>query len=154
VRADDLVVGAVSDDLDEADGVAEPLRLAVGGEREGRGLDLVTLVFGLRLGVAHRTDLRLAVGGPWDEVEVDLLRRGPGDGLGGDDSHRLGDVGEHHLGGHVADRVDVLDVGAPMAVDGDGAPLGQFDADVRQAVSLGSGGETDCRQQPVGLQHL
>src|SRR5690349_1232278 len=60
VGAEDLVVLRVRDDLDEADPVAKPHRLAVGGERELRGLHLVALVLGLRLGVAEGRDLRLA----------------------------------------------------------------------------------------------
>ena len=95
--------------------VAEALRLAVGGERELRDLDVVALLLGLLLGVAEGGDLRLAVRRPRDEVEGDRHRLGAGDRLGGDDAHRLGRVREHQLAGAVADRVDAVDVGAAAA---------------------------------------
>ncbi len=41
VGAEDLVELGVGDDLDEADGLAEALGLAVGGERERGRLDVV-----------------------------------------------------------------------------------------------------------------
>ena len=117
-------------------------------------LDVVPLLPGLRLGVAERRDLRLAVGRPRDHVEVDLHRLGAGDRLGGDDAHRLGGVGEHQLAGDVADGVDVRDVGAAAAVDLDRAAVGELDAGVLEAVALDARGEADGLQHLVGLEHL
>ena len=154
VGAEDLVVLRVGDDLHEADRVAEAHRLAVGREREGRGLDVVPLLLGLRLAVAEGADLGLAVRRPRDEVELDRHRLGAGDGLGGDDAHRLGGVGEHHLPGDVADGVDVVDVGAAEVVDGDGAALGGLDAGRLEAVALDPRREAEGRQHLVGLDHL
>ena len=142
----------VRDDLDEADPLGHATGLAVGGEGEARGLDVVALLPGLRLGVAEGGDLRLAEGRPRDHVEVDLDRLGVADRLRGHDAHRLGGVGEHQLAGHVTDRVDTVDVGAAAGVDLDRAAIGELHADRVEAEALGAGGEADRLHDLVGLE--
>ena len=154
MRAEDLVVPRIGDDLDEADALAETPGLAVGGERELGDLDVVALVLGLLLRVAERRDLRLRIGGPRDHVVVDGMGVLPRDRLGRDDALGLRGVRQHHLAGAVADGVDVGDVGAHLVVDGDGATLGERHAGVLEAVALGARGEADGREETVGLQHL
>ena len=154
VGADDLVVLRVRDDLHEPDALGHAARLAVGRERELRHLDVVPLLLGLGLGVAERRDLRLAERRPRDHVEVDLQRLRARDRLGGDDTHRLGGVRQHQLAGHVADRVDALDVGAAAGVDRDRATIGQLDPGLVEPVALDPRREADRLEHLVGLEDL
>ena len=120
VAAEQFAVLGVGDQLDEPGRVAEAVRLAVGGERELRDLDVVALVAGLRLGQAEAGDLRLTerrAGHHPVVAERQGLRAG--DGLGRHHTLRLGDVGQLQLARDVADRVDVRHVGAHVVVDAD-----------------------------------
>ena len=92
--------------------VAQAVGLAVGGERELGDLHVEALLAGLRLGEAEARDLGLAVRRPRDHHVVELHGLRAGDGLRRDDAHGLGGVGEHQLGGHVADGEDVRHVRA------------------------------------------
>src|SRR5690606_30006169 len=76
------------------------------------------------------------------------------DGLGGDHAHRLGGVGEHELGRHVADGEDVRHVRTTAAVHRDRATLGERDTGVLQAVALHVGDEAHSLQHLVGLEDL
>ena len=154
VQAEDLAVLGVGDQLDEADRLPQPVRLAVGGERELRRLDVVALVLGLGLGVAEGADLRLAVGRPRDHVVVDRHGLRAGDGLRRDHALRLGGVGQQQLAGAVADRVDVRHVGPHVVVDLDRAAIGQLDPGRLQAVALGPRREADRLHHLVGLERL
>src|SRR5690606_37097706 len=149
VAAEELAVRRVGDELDEPGRVAEAVRLAVRHEREGRDLDVVALVARLLLGETEARDLRLAERrARHHAVVAEREGLGAADGLGRDDALRLRDVREHELRGDVADRVDVLDVGAHDVVDRDGAALGELDAGVLEAEALDVGGEAD------GHEHL
>ena len=117
-------------------------------------LDVVPLLLGLRLGVAEGADLRHAVGRARDHVVVDRHGLGVVDRLGGDDAHRLGDVGEHHLAGAVTDGVDARDVGAHVVVDLDRATLGELDPGGLEAVALDARREAEGGQELVGLDDL
>ena len=150
VPAEEFVGVGVGDELGESGCLAESLGLAVGAERESGGLDVVTLVLGLRLGEPEGRDLRLAEGGPRHEPVVAQGHGfGAGHGLGGHDALRLGHVGELQFGGDVADGVDALDVGAHEVVDRDGAAVGQLDACVLQAEALDSRREADGHEDLV-----
>ena len=159
VTTDELAVLGVHDDLDEADALVEAHGLAVGAEREGRDLDLAAVLLGVLsgclLGVTEGRDLRGAEGGARHVVVVaELLGLGTGDGLGGDDTLCLGDVGKLELRGDVTDGVDVRDVGAHALVDVDGATLGELDTGVLQAKALHTRGEADGDHDTVGLDGL
>jgi hypothetical protein len=68
VAADELEVLGIRDELDEADGLAEAVRLAVRAERELRDLDLAALGLGLLLG-----EPKLATCG-WQNVARGIIR--------------------------------------------------------------------------------
>jgi len=63
-------------------------------------------------------------------------------------------VGQHHLRGDVADRVDAGNVGAAVVVDLDGAALGELHAGLVETVALDPGSEAHGLQHLVGGQHL
>eukprot|EP01136_Pigoraptor_vietnamica_P011514 Opistho-1_new@50444 len=152
VGADELEVLGVGDQLDEADRLAEAMRLAVRHEREGGDLDLAPLVLGLLLGETERRDLRRAERRTRHHAVVaQRLGLRAADRLGSDDALSLGHVGELQLGGHVADGVDALDIGAHVVVDVDGAALGQLHSGVLEAEALDVRGESDRHEHLAGF---
>ena len=152
VAAEQLEVLAVGDELDEADRLAQAVRLAVRRERELRDLDVVAGVARLLLGEAERGDLRRAERGARHHAVV-AERHGLGlaDRLGRDDALRLGDVRELQLRGDIADRVDVRDRGVHEVVDLDRAAIGELHAGVLEPEALDVRREADRHHDLVGV---
>lgn len=63
-------------------------------------------------------------------------------------------MGQHELGGTVANGVDAVNVGAHKVVDLDGATLGELHAGLLQAVALNPRSESDGLQNAVGFNDL
>ena len=63
-------------------------------------------------------------------------------------------MGQLVVGDHVADGVDVGDIRAHVAVNGDGLALGQFHPGRFQSDALGVGREVDRHQANVGFQRI
>src|SRR5215475_11019492 len=154
MRAEHLAVFFVADQFDEAGGVAQPLRLAVRREREFCDVDVEAALARLFLGVTEAGDLQLAESGAGHHVELQLDGIDPRDVFSRDDAHRLGHMSEHQFGGHVADGVDVRNIGLHPAVDLDRAALGQPDVGLFQAVTFDARFEADGLQNLVGFERL
>src|SRR6478735_10531728 len=152
VRAEQLAVGVVAQELHEAGWITQTLCFAVRRERECGDLDVVTEFPCLGFRVAETGDLWLAARRPRDHRVVQRHRFHAGDRLRSDDAHGLGCVGEHELGRDVADREDVRDVAAAELIDHDGTAVGQFHPGV-QPVARATWGETDCLLDDVGFEN-
>src|SRR5581483_8356071 len=97
--------------------------LAVAGEREAADAHLAALRLGSCLREADAGDLRGAVGATRYLQLVERVRAEPLDGLHTHHALVLGLVRQHRRPGNVADGVDARYVGAPVAVDDDGAAV-------------------------------
>ncbi len=147
VDAEDLARVRVGDDLQLAVDLAQRLGLAVGAEGELADVDLAPVLARLRLGLAERGDLRVAVGAARDRVVVDRHRLVLGDRLRRQFGLRVGGVGQRELADDVADRVDARHAGLHVLVDGDVAPLVRLDAGCLQPDVVA------VRDEACGEQH-
>ncbi len=154
VGAEQLAALRIAEQLDESGGFIQPQGFAVGPEGELARLDLVAAFLGLRFGKAEGGHLRMAIGRSRHHLIVQGDRLDPGDVLRADDPLGGGDMSEHQLGGHVADRPDALDVRSHALVDLDRAAVVQCDADIFQAESLAVGFEADRQQGLIRLEGL
>ena len=108
VRAEDLAVLRVANDLHEALRLARRARAAAGHERKLPDLVVELLVLALLLGEADRRDFGMAVRRVRDVAVVHSVRALAGEQLGQDDAFALALVREHRRAGDVADGVDAL----------------------------------------------
>ena len=117
-------------------------------------LDVREALDRLILGQADRADLRLREHGRRNGVVVGRRRVVLEGGL--DEAHRFvdGHRRQLHAVGDVADRPDVLDIGAGISVDDDGTRLAKFHADAFEPHILGIRDATDGQHDLVDGQRL
>src|SRR5581483_9151631 len=96
---------------------------------------------------------RVAVGAAGDLGLVHRVRLQAGYRLDADHALVLGLVGEHRGAGDVADRVKAGNVGAPVAVDDDGAAL-RLDAQLFESEVFDVADDAGGRNHPVGSDFL
>ena len=108
VRAEDLTVLRVANDLDEALRLARRARASAGRERKLSNFVIELLFLALLLGHADRRNLGMAVRRVWNVRVIHSVRRLSRQQLGQHDAFVLALVREHRRAGDVADRVDAL----------------------------------------------
>src|ERR1700754_2534103 len=125
--ADDAMSLFVEQELGEAFGAVDADGAAGGCPGELADADLQTLFLRFPLGHADPGDFRIRIGHRRNHAGVEealLARRRFGGHLG----FVRGLVRQHGLADEVADGEDVLDVGTHLAIDRDGAAVGDFHA--------------------------
>src|SRR5262245_8910218 len=127
VRAKDLAVFRVADDLDESFCLAGRARTPV--RRKGEFTDLVfeLLLLALLLRQTDGRDLRVTIRRIRDVAVIHSMRMLPGEILGEDDAFALAFVGEHRRACDVADSEDALRGGLHVIVDLDESAIGELD---------------------------
>src|SRR3954453_21507124 len=154
MHAEDEVGLGVGDYLEEAVWFALDEGLADGPERELGLVDLVALIFGLRLGEPERGHLGAAEGDARDEVPILGHRVLAGHVLDGDNALVPGLVGEPEATYHVAGRVHAVLGRPPVLVDLDDAALAHLDVGNVQIEVLDNGLAPDRDEKCLRFQGL
>ena len=150
VRAENLTVFLVAQNLDESVGFAGAARAAIGRERKLPGDVIEFFLLALVFGQPNARDLGVTVGHARDVVILDRMRLLAGQQLGDDHTFTTALVRQHGRTGDVANRVIAGGRRLQILVDLDEAAVGHLDAALFEPDVLGIHGAARGHQHGGG----